>query len=601
MYFLRSLLVSTVLLAGAAALPAWAQPEGPAIDYAVIHSADAVHPGGEARVALRFTLDEGWHVNAHEPYDAFSTPTVFELTETAGVAVEAIAYPEAEDFEAEFQEDTLAVYGTEFVIGVRLSVAEDTPPGDHTLAGTLTYQACDAVSCAFPTDLDVEITLTVAPPGAAIEPRNKAVFEQIDWADAVRGAADDEPEPPADAPPAEDTAAGWQAYAEDFRVAGRGFGYQNASDFIAFIDRAHEAGATPAEQGDAAATTTQADESGGAWTLAGKSWGVVVLLVLAGGFLLNLTPCVLPLIPINIAIIGAGARAGSRARGFALGGTYGLGIALVYGLLGLVVVLGVSSAFGSLNANPFFNLGITVLFVVLGLAMFDVIQIDFSRYQSKVGVVKNEKGSFFIALFMGSVSALLAGACVAPVVIYTIVYAQDLYNAGSSAALALPFLLGVGMALPWPFAGAGLSFLPKPGIWMVRVKQALGIFILLFAAYYGYETYKGFTAAHASPDAVAQSVMEADEHGWVNNLEAGLEQAAAQNKPVLIDFWATWCKSCLAMNETTLQDDRVLEALSDHVKIKYQAEQPNAPETGAVMEHFGVIGLPTYVVLEPES
>ena len=56
-------------------------------------------------------------------------------------------------------------------------------------------------------------------------------------------------------------------------------------------------------------------------------------------------------------------------------------------------------------------------------------------------------------------------------------------------ALALPFCLGLGMALPWPIAGAGLAALPKPGAWMVRVKQAFGVVILGVAVYYGYLGY----------------------------------------------------------------------------------------------------------------
>ena len=86
---------------------------------------------------------------------------------------------------------------------------------------------------------------------------------------------------------------------------------------------------------------------------------------------------------------------------------------------------------------------------------------------------------------MGTVAALLAGACVAPVVISVLVQATTLYNRGVVIGLFLPFVLGLGMGLPWPFAGAGLSFLPKPGPWMARVKYGFGALILLFALYYG--------------------------------------------------------------------------------------------------------------------
>ena len=82
----------------------------------------------------------------------------------------------------------------------------------------------------------------------------------------------------------------------------------------------------------------------------------ILLLVLVGGLALNLTPCVLPMIPINLAIIGAGAQAGSRGRGFLLGSAYGGAMALVYGVLGLVVIL-TAGTFGTINSSPWFNLG----------------------------------------------------------------------------------------------------------------------------------------------------------------------------------------------------------------------------------------------------
>ncbi len=62
------------------------------------------------------------------------------------------------------------------------------------------------------------------------------------------------------------------------------------------------------------------------------------------------------MIPINLAIIGAGAGSGSRARGFLLGGAYGGAMALVYGVLGLIVIL-TAGTFGTINASPWFNLG----------------------------------------------------------------------------------------------------------------------------------------------------------------------------------------------------------------------------------------------------
>ena len=202
---------------------------------------------------------------------------------------------------------------------------------------------------------------------------------------------------------------------------------------------------------------------------------------------------------------------------------------------------------------------------------------------------------------MGAIAALLAGACVAPVVIQVVVFASNLYAGGSPVALALPFFLGLGMALPWPIAGAGIASLPKPGAWMVRVKQAMGVFILATAAYYGYVAYGIFANRWVDPATVAASVEEKLKSGWHSSLADGLALAERENRLVLIDLWATWCKNCVVMDKTTLADPAVVGALSNYVRIKFQAEDLDAYPASAVMEHVGAVGLPTYVILKPKS
>ncbi len=66
-------------------------------------------------------------------------------------------------------------------------------------------------------------------------------------------------------------------------------------------------------------------------------------------------------------------------------------------------------------------------------------------------------------------------------------------------------------------------------------------------------------------------------------------------------MWATWCKNCLTMDKTTLEDPAVTSALSGYVKIKFQAEDPDQPPAKPVMQRFDAVGLPTYVILKPKS
>jgi thiol:disulfide interchange protein DsbD len=181
------------------------------------------------------------------------------------------------------------------------------------------------------------------------------------------------------------------------------------------------------------------------------------------------------------------------------------------------------------------------------------------------------------------------------------VLSSDLYAKGSTAALALPFLLGIGMALPWPLAGAGIAALPKPGAWMVRVKQAFGVIILAMAGYYGFTAYGLFADRWVDAAAVNSAVEEKLKAGWHASLSEGLARATQEQKPVLIDLWATWCKNCLTMDKTTFEDASVKAALDGYIKIKFQAEQPDEEPARAVMQRFGAVGLPTYIILRPKA
>jgi len=381
--------------------------------------------------------------------------------------------------------------------------------------------------------------------------------------------------------------AGWQSVAGQFKVVARETGYISKSSFLSFLQQAK----------------TGQTASGGIMERLGQlGLATTLLFIVLGGVGLNLTPCVLPMIPINLAIIGAGARNSSRRRGFALGAAYGGGMALVYGILGLVVVL-TGSKFGTLNSSVWFNLGIALIFFVMAAGMFDWVNIDFSRFQGAAGTAgKAPKSQFVLASSMGVVAALMAGACVAPVVISVLLLSAHLYAKGVVAGLLLPFLLGLGMALPWPFAGAGLSCLPKPGKWMKWVKYSFGSLILLFAAYYGHLATNLFMVNHnqlalaQTSSAGGLAASHPDE-----SLGAALKKARAEGRPVFIDFAASWCKNCEAMNAVVFPSPEVKKQLKDFVVVTYDAERPNEYPAKAVLDHFGVMGLPTYVVLKPHE
>ena len=304
---------------------------------------------------------------------------------------------------------------------------------------------------------------------------------------------------------------------------------------------------------------------------------MVFLFVLLGGLVMNLTPCVLPLVPVSLVLVG---------RGGARGAAYGLGMTLAYGALGLAAAFG-GLAFGAIQSSPWFNLVVAVVFLVLGLATSEVFFIDFSRFRPrpKAGVPADAKRGLGGPFLLGAGTAVLAGACVAPILLATLVLTAKWFAAGRTWAVALPFVLGAGMGLPWPFITAGMSVLPKPGMWMRWVNRVFAVVLFGFAVWYGWLAWGGFTARAEAAPAPAQ------------------ENAAAEDAslPTLVIVGAPWCKNCTAMEKTTLKEPPVVEALAKfnvkHIEINTFADLASHSELAGL----DIKGVPAYVVIEHEK
>ena len=301
---------------------------------------------------------------------------------------------------------------------------------------------------------------------------------------------------------------------------------------------------------------------------------LAVLAVLLGGLAMNLTPCVLPMVPVTLMIIGRSARRGAM---------YAAGMTMAYGSLGLAAAFG-GVAFGVIQSSPWFNLSVSLVFLALSLALGGVMHIDFSRHR---GVFASARGfGDAYAFLTGAVSAVLAGACVAPVLIAVLLFTADLYAKGDSFALALPFVMGLGMALPWPFAGAGMKVLPKPGAWMKWVNRIFAVIVFAFALWYARLSYIGFTASPVRSQEVENGAIAMTCDNF--SLE-GLKP------PVFVDCWASWCKNCSAMDEV-LSRSKVRERLRKFTFIKLQAEDMSKLLKLPGFEN--VKGLPAFAIFE---
>ncbi len=356
-----------------------------------------------------------------------------------------------------------------------------------------------------------------------------------------------------------------------FKEVRRAYGYMSSADFKAFLYGKEE---------------EKASSGFGIWAL---------VLLFFGGLLLNLTPCVLPVIPMTLAVLGAKYEKAGPRRGALLGATYGLGMTLTYGTLGAIAIF-LGGSFGQWYDLWYFRAALALLFIVLGLAMLDLFVLDWSRFVGRPQNVSGKKGSAAHAFFLGVLAALLAGACVAPVIVYALAQGAELYNKGNYLGLLLPFVLGLGLASPWPFLGAGLSFLPKPGGWMVWVKRAMAVVLIGLGFYYALAVPRLFRAEN-------YSYSEAEKvpgYYYNDSIGAAFRSSRAEKKPLIVDCSASWCASCKKMERKTFRDPEIRNILTnDFVFLNYRVDaDAESEELKKELDLLQPKGLPAVIILE---
>lgn len=383
---------------------------------------------------------------------------------------------------------------------------------------------------------------------------------------------------------------------------------------------------------------------------------LLVLLTFFGfGLLLSLTPCVFPMIPIlSSIIVGASKNETMTAsRGFFLSLVYVLSMSVAYTIAGVIAGIFGANLQVALQ-NPYVLVIFALIFVALAFSMFGYFEIRLPQaIQNRVNKTtdgKEKQGILGIAI-MGFLSALIVGPCVAPPLAGALVYIGQTGDA-ILGGLAL-FVMSLGMGVPLLLIGLGAGkFMPKPGGWMESITRIFGIvmlgvaiwlldrvlsasiiiylwaLLLLGSAIYlkiyqhiltqlitvvifilGVVLFVGAISGATNPlnplEKFTSSKMTqvSDEKlifKKVKNIQE-LELAIKNsNKPVMLDFWASWCVSCKELEEITFQDEQVINKLQEFTLLKADVTENN-DEDKALQKKFGVVGPPALIFWDKDK
>lgn len=228
------------------------------------------------------------------------------------------------------------------------------------------------------------------------------------------------------------------------------------------------------------------DFSGISQQLSSSPLAAIPVLFLAG-VLTSLTPCIYPMIPITIALVGGetvGSAPMQRGRALRLTLVYVTGLALVYASLGLLAGL-TGSLFGTVSSNPWLYFLQANVLLIAGLFLLDVFTFRLPASTMEWAARVGGGGRLGGAFAMGAVSGLVAAPCGAPVFAAVLTWVTRTQSALLGFVYLFVFSIGMCALLVAVGVSSGsLSRLPRAGAWMVRVKRLFGLVMIGVAEYY---------------------------------------------------------------------------------------------------------------------
>jgi len=317
---------------------------------------------------------------------------------------------------------------------------------------------------------------------------------------------------------------------------------------------------------------------------------VAILIVFLAGLLTSLTPCVWPVIPAVLMFVGVHPHK-RFWENLAIAATLVGGLILTYALLGIAVVA-FGKNLGFLYQQKWFLVLVVLFFVAMSLSLLGVFDLSLpAKWHNAMHRLGGEgyRGAFLAGIGLG----LIASPCAGPVLAALLGYValQGSYVRG----FALLVVYGLGMGVVLMLLGATFGELAdklRGGAWMVWIKRALGIMLLFPAAF-----YMGVLLGFGDDVRVIGGEPRVE---WVMSEREALKLASESNRPVMMEFTASWCPPCQKLERSFFSRANIVSMSYMMVPLRVDATV-ETPEVRRLINKYGVAGWPSVIFLDPKG